>query len=71
MQLMQKTKGQGPSLTRQGRVLFHGIVKQTNMTAKQKHVAKELDDLIHHLSSDADLVESVKHVGFQCSTPFS
>ena len=61
VQLMQKkTKGQGPRLTLQGRTLFNCIVNQTNMTAKQIHVATELDDLIHHLSSAADLVASIK-----------
>eukprot|EP00439_Symbiodinium_sp_Y106_P019415 s3973_g2.t1 len=61
IQLMQKkTEGQGPRLTSQGRTLFNCIVNQTNMTAKQIHVATELDDLIHHLSSAADLVASIK-----------
>ena len=61
VQLMQKkTKGQGPRLTLQGRTLFNCIVNQTNMTAKQIHVATELDDLTHHLSSAADLVASIK-----------
>ncbi|CAE7945189.1 unnamed protein product [Symbiodinium necroappetens] len=64
-QLMQKTKGQGPRLTLQGRTLFNCIVNQTNVTAKQIHVATELDDLIHHLSSDIHYPE-LDHTGFVC-----
>ncbi|CAE7729801.1 unnamed protein product [Symbiodinium sp. CCMP2592] len=65
-QLMQKkTKGQGPRLTLQGRTLFNCIVNQTNMTTKQTHVATELDDLIHHLSSDIHYPE-LDHTGFVC-----